>query len=248
MLYNIANLINKKFMKKISLFVIVIILIFNFTTSAHAQSGFFTTGGGVDQNRGFTISTNGATNITSGSVLLNGLLNGNNLYNNSTVNTWFEYGTTMNLGYATQRNVASYNYGSFSSTVGGLTENTVYYFRAAAQNNQGTIYGGTYAFRTNASDLVIASNDLSDKTSVSPALIVSTTEKVAPQKTTTSVKKESVEKTTTNNDNKMITFLPMTILGWLALIILILLLIITIKHFINLMAGKKENEKKSSHH
>ncbi len=95
------------------------------------------------------ITTTNATNITGSSVILNGLVNGNNLYNTYNLSTWFEYGTNTNLGYFTPHGVSNSGYANYSSNIAGLNPNTIYYFRAVAQNPQGVIYGSINSFRTN---------------------------------------------------------------------------------------------------
>jgi len=100
------------------------------------------------------ITTASATNITSSSALLNGLVNGSNLYSTYNVETWFEYGTSTNFGYSTVHNNSNSGYASFSATVGSLSPNTIYYFRVVGQNPQGIVYGNTNSFRTNFGDTI----------------------------------------------------------------------------------------------
>ncbi len=100
------------------------------------------------QQQGFTptVATNQATNITQSSADLNGSVNPNN--SNTTV--WFEYGTTMSLGST----IGNQSIGSGNSninifnTLSGLQSNTIYYFRAVAQNSVGTTQGSILSFTT----------------------------------------------------------------------------------------------------
>ncbi len=101
-----------------------------------------------------TVTTTNATNITSSSVTLNGLVNGNNLYNTYNLNTWFEYGTNTNFGYSTIQSNSNSGYANYSSNVSNLNSNTVYYFRAVAQNPQGVVYGSANSFKTNFSSVI----------------------------------------------------------------------------------------------
>ncbi len=103
----------------------------------------------VDNYNNLSIATDIATNITSSSANLNGLINGNNLYNTSNLNTWFEYGTDTNLTYSTVPNNSNSGYANFISNISNLSPNTVYYFRAVAQTPRTAIYGITNSFRTN---------------------------------------------------------------------------------------------------
>lgn len=95
-----------------------------------------------------TVTTNPATGIGQTSVDLQGTVNPNN----SSTNTWFEWGTDSSLGNTT----SSTDIGSDSSDVGvskflsGLSSNTTYYYRIAAQNNYGTAYGATFSFTTSS--------------------------------------------------------------------------------------------------
>lgn len=91
-----------------------------------------------------TVSTNSASSVGQNSATLNGYVNANG----SNVNAWFEYGTTQSYGYTTN----SVNYGNTSTSISGsaynLAQNTTYYYRAVAQNSQGTVYGSMLSFTT----------------------------------------------------------------------------------------------------
>ena len=97
-----------------------------------------------------TVFTNSATNISQNSATLNGSVNPNN----SSTNAWFEYGTTSSLGSTTgSQSIGSGNSSvSYSYSLGGLSSNTTYYFRAVASNSYGTTYGGILNFTTSASE------------------------------------------------------------------------------------------------
>jgi uncharacterized repeat protein (TIGR01451 family) len=90
------------------------------------------------------VTTRNATNVSTSSATLNGRVDGNG----SSVRAWFEYGTNTNLGYTTSQN--SYGSGStdYSRSISGLYPNTTYYFRAVAENSDGTDYGSILSFRT----------------------------------------------------------------------------------------------------
>lgn len=94
-----------------------------------------------------TVNTNAANNIGTTYATLNGLVNSNGSTN---ISAWFEWGINSNYGNQTPKNF----YGNTSSTnfnyaLGGLQPNTTYYFRAAAQSNNGQIvYGSQMAFTT----------------------------------------------------------------------------------------------------
>ena len=91
------------------------------------------------------VSTNSATNVTSSSATLNGIVNPNGL----TTNVHFEYGLTTSYGFST----ATHNYNGIttqnvSANITGLSPNTTYHFRVVATNTGGTRYGGDRTFST----------------------------------------------------------------------------------------------------
>ncbi len=245
MIYKIKKV---KYLREISFLVVIAsLLFFNFTPSYaqyYASGGYFTNNNSSSDSGQASVSTNGSTNITSESALLSGLVNGNYAYNNYNFSTWFEYGFTPSLGYYTNRNLVSSGY-SFSYVLTRLRENTVYYFRAAAQTPQGVIYGGISAFRTSPLTTITPVNNLNE--TIKPAYVPTTSPtSVRPSTTSTTVKKTpavstgsevKVEKPTTNTNTA--SFLPITILGWILLIILILILILTIKHVHLKFTGNK---------
>ena len=94
-----------------------------------------------------SVNTNSATSVGTNYATLNGLVNSNN---NTNITAWFEWGTNGNYGNITPQN----NYGSTSGTnynyvLGGLSQNTTYYYRAVAQGNNGQlVYGNQMSFAT----------------------------------------------------------------------------------------------------
>ena len=92
------------------------------------------------------VTTRSATNVSTMDATLNGRVDGNG----RSTRAWFEYGTTMNLGYSTSE--TSYGSGTttYKKTISGLTPNTLYYFRAVAENSEDTDYGDILTFRTNS--------------------------------------------------------------------------------------------------
>jgi uncharacterized protein (TIGR02145 family) len=94
-----------------------------------------------------TALTNSATNITTSSATLNGLINANYL---STVVT-FEYGTTTNYGNSltiSQNPITGNIDTAVSANASGLLGGTVYHFRVKTVNSIGTIYGDDMSFTT----------------------------------------------------------------------------------------------------
>lgn len=64
-------------------------------------------------------------------------------------NGWFEYGTTMDLGYVTNSaNIGSYSETPFSNIISGLKPDTRYYCRAVMSNKDGIYKGKIVSFTT----------------------------------------------------------------------------------------------------
>ena len=104
----------------------------NFTTSGSGNQAPF-------------VSTNGATGISSSSATLNCYVNP---YSSSNTTRWFEWGSTQSFGNKT----GVVNHGTVTANgneiISGLSNNTTYYFRCAAQNQYGTSYGSALSFYT----------------------------------------------------------------------------------------------------
>jgi hypothetical protein len=96
------------------------------------------------------VVTTVATNISQTGAQLNGLIT-NQSYNN--INTYFEYGTSINLGLRTSsRNTNGTTY--FSDYVSGLKSKTIYYFRAVAEGPNGLSYGAIQVFQTTGDTII----------------------------------------------------------------------------------------------
>ena len=94
-----------------------------------------------------TVTTLSANSILTTSATLNSLVNPNNSFTTA----WFEYGTSSNsFPYvSSNQSIGSGNATSnVSSNISNLSSNTTYYFRAVAQNSQGTTYGNILSFAT----------------------------------------------------------------------------------------------------
>ncbi|MHB1118269.1 MAG: phage tail protein [Minisyncoccota bacterium] len=92
-----------------------------------------------------TITTSTATNIAVDRATLNAFVNPNGT---SDTAYWFEWGTTTGLGNQTPRNNQGIAASNTAVGITGLAQNTTYYYRVAAQNAQGTVYGSIVSFTT----------------------------------------------------------------------------------------------------
>src|SRR3989339_914996 len=95
-----------------------------------------------------TVSTRNA-DTSSDYAVLNGYVDPNGTSN--TVR-WFEWGSSISLGNSTQRLSQGSYASNFSATLTGLVSNTTYYYRAAALNSSGTVYGSILSFTTGYTD------------------------------------------------------------------------------------------------
>ncbi len=91
-----------------------------------------------------------ATNITTNSAQLNGLITGGS----GSASTYFEYGTTTNLGSQT---AAQYINGNSQVTqfLSGLLPNTIYYFRLDSTCNNGSLSQGALQFFSTLGNTVV---------------------------------------------------------------------------------------------
>ncbi len=94
-----------------------------------------------------SVTTGGATSVSSTSATLNGTVNPNR----SSTTVTFEYGTTTSYGStvsAAQSPITGASSQGVSAGVAGLKAGTTYHFRVKATNSLGTNYGGDKSFTT----------------------------------------------------------------------------------------------------
>jgi hypothetical protein len=96
-----------------------------------------------------TVATTAATSITQ----LGAILNGSVTPNGASTTSWFEWGKTTTLGNSTPTHFegSGSTANVMTATLLNLTPSTTYYFRAVAQNSQGTTYGDILSFQTGGS-------------------------------------------------------------------------------------------------
>ncbi len=105
----------------------------------------------VDYNGGSdlyntNVVTTVATNISQNAAQLNGLLTSSS-YSNDNISTYFEYGTTVNLGMRTASRSSNGN-SNLTEYVNNLSPNTIYFFRARAEGVNGISVGAIEIFKT----------------------------------------------------------------------------------------------------
>ncbi len=91
------------------------------------------------------VTTRPATGVTSNRATLNGRVDGNG----SSVDAWFEYGTSRNnLNDETRDEGYGSGSTSYDDQITGLRANTTYYFRAVAENDEDRVEGQILSFYT----------------------------------------------------------------------------------------------------
>jgi len=92
------------------------------------------------------VRTNAATGVTKTTASINGSINNPSNYS---LSGYFEYGTTINLGYNTaSKSLGSSSSINFSDPLSGLSENTIYFYRAVSIGSNGIEKGLIEIFQT----------------------------------------------------------------------------------------------------
>ena len=179
---------------------------------------------------GYNNSMSPTAITTSGAVLADNTAQFNALIltgNSNSANSWFEWGTTPNLGNQTATiPVSGAPAIRHMNTITGLTPGTAYYFRAVTQNLYGRSDGVILSLVTSGSAPIQNNNQSNVQNTTTPA---------APQKIT------STDSTTVDKSVNIFSllgasvfgsgsFFPINLFGWLILLILILMLILLSKH------------------
>lgn len=92
------------------------------------------------------VATNSKADTTDTTAIVNGIVTPNGSF----TSYWYEYGTTASLTNSTTRQMIGSGYVATQvpNYITGLTKNTTYYFRVAAENQYGTNKGTQYTFST----------------------------------------------------------------------------------------------------
>lgn len=92
------------------------------------------------------VTTKEASYISQSTAVLNGEVNPSGVQSSY----WYEYGETSSLGSFSSPQLIGGGYAKYSAPtlVSGLKSNTLYYYRLAAQNQYGKVYGEVSSFKT----------------------------------------------------------------------------------------------------
>ncbi len=93
-----------------------------------------------------TVTTNSASDVTSSTATLNGTLD--DLAGETSADVYFEWGENTSYGNTTTAQTKS-STGNFSESIGGLTADTTYHFRAVAETQDSSVdtyYGDDVQF------------------------------------------------------------------------------------------------------
>jgi len=170
----------------------------------------------------------------SGIILSNSTAQFNSLVttgNNNSATSWFEWGTTVNLGNQTViMPISGTSSVKHTNTISGLTPGTAYYFRAVAQNSYGTSYGSILSLVTTGS----APSTVVRYYNVNPPTTqpnITNTDTYVPYSTNQNVN-GAVSAASVLGANIFGTgsFLPTNLFGWLLILILILAIVFLGRH------------------
>ena len=137
-----------------------------------ASNAYGTVPGQINSFRTEAVLANGPRAITSlaasvgkTSAKLNALIA---IDGSASTKAYFEYGTTISLGKTTvSETVGSTGQISFNQTIAGLAPNTIYFFRAVAENSYGTNRGDVIVFKTANADIVVDNDNDNQSSNVS---------------------------------------------------------------------------------
>lgn len=106
----------------------------------------------VDDTELPDVQTLSPIQVSSNFATVDGFYNANGC----SVDTWFEYGTSQsNLNRSTVRAGHGNNSGSMAQGITGLSSNTVYYYRAVAENCEGVRRGSILSLRSQTGTTVV---------------------------------------------------------------------------------------------
>ena len=205
-----------------------------------------------------TSTTISATNIDTNSATLNGKVNGNG----HSANVWFEYGTSVNLGSATSQSSYSSGTNNYSKTISNLSPNTIYYYRAIAENTSWRNLGSILTFKTKGVYVAPIARVTPKATTVKPTPIPTPgpatapvtnqisynfslfppANNTAPVETWKELPKNTTPDSTTSEtakDNSQsanaisANFLPTSLFGWVILLIMGSILVILAKYLLS---------------
>ncbi|MBI5139767.1 DUF11 domain-containing protein [Candidatus Nomurabacteria bacterium] len=118
-------------------------------SGSDTDSVTITVDGDNQNNEAPEVTTKSATSINKSSATLNGRVDGNG----SPTRAWFEWGEDRDdLDEKTSERSTGSGINDFEIHISGLDEDTTYYFRAVAENDEGDDFGSIFSFRTDEDD------------------------------------------------------------------------------------------------
>ena len=115
-----------------------------------------------------TATTVGATQISNTGARLNSLIASSG--NNSSTNSWFEWGKTIKLGNKTTVSpIGTSQSVAHTDTISGLSPGTTYYFRAVAENSLWRNIGSILSFTTSGQKTVVVVKEPVTTTTITTA-------------------------------------------------------------------------------
>jgi hypothetical protein len=103
----------------------------------------FATSGNGQNNGTISVQTNGITSNSGGQVIAEGYITGlPDSFAGTNHRAYFEYGISSSNLYQTTSKGTGFN-GTFQGVMSGLSRSVKYYYRAALQLENGTMYYGT---------------------------------------------------------------------------------------------------------
>ena len=178
-------------------------------------------------SQSLTVSTEGATNIGGTSAQLNSLIiNGGNGYSQA----WFEWGPTPFLGYQTVSvPVGNSPEVEHADMLSGLRPNTVYYFRAVAENSRWRNIGSTLTFVTGYGGVNPTGGGTNTIIIREPIYIQQAPTPATDNSNTNTTLAETNSSAQSSNAIGGGLFFPQTLLSWTILLVFVLILLVLAK-------------------
>lgn len=192
---------------------------------------YFTTVASNQNTENYNIRTRNATGVTRTNASINGTISNPENYS---LNGYFEYGTTVALGSRTSsKTLGSASAINFSDSISGLSEDTIYYYRAVSEGSNGTQKGLIEIFATPGTVKTVVRN--TTQNTVNIAKRYKTIYVPVQVEDTAPLEQPPIEQIDNNNQQASAfwsgIWLQYGPIFWLLLIIIILLIIILARSY-----------------